>query len=158
MKQIGLTKEQRLAALQALCKDGKMKKVDCGYIYPSVIIDTPLKFKLGEGSHIGDFSYVSGEVSIGNWTIIGPHVYFWSSEHEIAPDKEICTQPINYEKITIGNDVWIGAMAIVTAGITIHDHVVVGANAVVTHDIPEYEIWAGVPAKKIGDRRTWKKQ
>lgn len=47
---------------------------------------------------------------------------------------------------------WIAANACVTRGITIGDGAVIGAGSVVTHDIPPYEIWAGVPAKKIGQR------
>jgi acetyltransferase-like isoleucine patch superfamily enzyme len=157
MKTQELTRGKRLAILEEMCKHGEIKQIDKGYYYSDALIDTPSKVKIGTGTHIGHFCYVSGEVEIGDWTIIAPNVYIWASEHEISPDKEICLQSINYGKIKIGNDVWIGAKSIITNGITIHDHAVIAAGAVVTHDVPEYEIWAGVPAKKIGDRRTWKK-
>jgi acetyltransferase-like isoleucine patch superfamily enzyme len=53
------------------------------------------------------------------------------------------------KKIMIGNDVWIGANAILLPGITIGDGAVIGAGAVVTKDVPPYAIVGGVPAKLI---------
>jgi virginiamycin A acetyltransferase len=49
--------------------------------------------------------------------------------------------------IVIGNDVWIGANAIILPGVAIGDGAVIGAGAVVSHDIPPYAIAAGVPAR-----------
>jgi chloramphenicol O-acetyltransferase type B len=57
-----------------------------------------------------------------------------------------------YNPIIIGNDVWIGARAIIMDGVTIGDGAIVAANAVVTKDIPAYAIVAGVPAKVISYR------
>ena len=53
---------------------------------------------------------------------------------------------------TIGADVWIGVNAIIRSGVTIGTGSVIGAGSVVLNDIPEYEIWAGNPARKIRDR------
>ena len=52
-------------------------------------------------------------------------------------------------KCNIGNDVWIGVDAIILRGVTISNGAVVAANAVVTHDVPEFAVVAGVPAKII---------
>ena len=54
--------------------------------------------------------------------------------------------------IEIGDDVWIGAGAVITPGVMVGRGAVIGANSVVTHHVPEYEVWAGVPARKIGER------
>ena len=51
--------------------------------------------------------------------------------------------------IHIGNNVHIGFDTIIMPGVTIGDNVIVGCGAVVTHDIPNNEVWAGIPAKKI---------
>jgi acetyltransferase-like isoleucine patch superfamily enzyme len=51
-------------------------------------------------------------------------------------------------------DVWIGYGAIIMAGIPIGRGAIVAAGAVVTQDVPPYEIWGGVPARKIRDRFT----
>ena len=69
---------------------------------------------------------------------------------KIPKDKVVPSIPS--KPVKIGNDVWIGTRVVIMDGITIGDGAVVGANAVVTHDVPPYEIWAGVPAKPIGKR------
>jgi virginiamycin A acetyltransferase len=51
--------------------------------------------------------------------------------------------------IVIGNDVTIGANAIILPGVKIGDSAIIGAGAVVSHDIPPYAIAAGVPAKVL---------
>jgi acetyltransferase-like isoleucine patch superfamily enzyme len=61
-------------------------------------------------------------------------------------------QPSNEAEVIIGNDVWIGANSILLKGVKISDGAVVGAGSVVTRSIPSYEIWAGIPAKKISER------
>ncbi len=59
-----------------------------------------------------------------------------------------CDVPfVEYKRILIGNDVWIGARAVVLDGVTIGDGAIVGACAVVTKDVPPFAIVAGVPAK-----------
>lgn len=52
----------------------------------------------------------------------------------------------------IGNDVWIAAGAQVLRGVKVGDGAVLGGGTIVTKDVPPYEIWAGVPARKIGQR------
>ena len=52
-----------------------------------------------------------------------------------------------YQRVIIGNDVWIGANSVVMPGIRIGNGVVVGAGAVVTRDVPDYAVVAGVPAR-----------
>ena len=128
---------------------------DRGRIHKSVRIYHGNGFKLGESSVVSDDCYIDaqGGIEIGNNTIIGSHTHIYSSEHGIVPNQPIREQPNVRKKTIIGNDVWIGGGVIITGGVTIGNHVIVGAGAVVTHNIPEWEIWAGNPAKKIGDRR-----
>jgi len=56
--------------------------------------------------------------------------------------------------VLIGNDVWLGARVVVTAGVTIGDGCIVGAGAIVTKDLPAESIAAGVPARVIGQREV----
>jgi acetyltransferase-like isoleucine patch superfamily enzyme len=56
---------------------------------------------------------------------------------------------VETDRITIGNDVWIGINAIIKDGITIGNGAIVGAGAVVVKDVEPYSIVGGVPAKLI---------
>lgn len=51
--------------------------------------------------------------------------------------------------IHIKEGAWIGSFAIILGGVTIGKHSVIGAGAVVTKDVPDYEVWVGVPARFI---------
>ncbi|SJZ75231.1 DapH/DapD/GlmU-related protein [Photobacterium toruni] len=116
------------------------------------------KVFIGKGTYINRGAIVAcGKIgkycSIGYYAVIGGH------EH---PINEMYTSPhyykknINYDDLSnppvIGDDVWIGAHAIVKQGIVIGKGAIIGAGAVVTHNVESYHIVAGVPAKKIGQR------
>ena len=57
---------------------------------------------------------------------------------------------VKYDKLTIGNDVWIGQYAVILPSVrTIGDGAVIGAGSIVTKDVPDYAIVVGNPAKVI---------
>jgi acetyltransferase-like isoleucine patch superfamily enzyme len=58
------------------------------------------------------------------------------------------------KKITIGNNCHIGYGTFIKPGISIGDNSIIGANSVVTKNVPNNEVWAGIPAKKIKNRKT----
>ena len=81
---------------------------------------------------------------------MGPDVKIYSRNHKYDRlDIPIQDQGKEYFSTTLGNDVWLGANVIVTAGVNIGNHVIVAAGAVVTKDIPDYAIVGGVPAKVL---------
>jgi acetyltransferase-like isoleucine patch superfamily enzyme len=70
-----------------------------------------------------------------------------------APDQDD-SHEARAARVIFGNDVWVGAGAIIFHGVTVGDGAVIGAGSVVTHDVPPYAIVAGSPAKIIKYRFT----
>ena len=89
----------------------------------------------------------------------GPGLTVITGDHRIdVRDKymdEITAQeklPENDQPVVIEEDVWCGANVTVLKGVTVKRGSVIAAGAVVTTDVGEYEIWGGVPARKIKNR------
>ena len=59
----------------------------------------------------------------------------------------------NKEPITIGDNVFIGSRSVILGGVNIGSNVVIGACSLVNKDVPSDTVYAGVPAKKIGEFR-----
>lgn len=92
----------------------------------------------------------NGQISIGNDCLIGPNVQLLAVSHDVDPQERLAKH--NYvDNITIGNNVWVGAGAIIFSGVTIGDNAVVGAGSVVTKNVDEQSFYGGNPAKKIKD-------
>ena len=91
-------------------------------------------------------------ITLGNHCLIASGCRFIDHDHGMERGRLMKEQPCPGEPIIIGNDVWIGANAVVLKGVHIGDGAIVAAGAVVTKSIPPYEIWGGVPAKKLGTR------
>lgn len=87
-----------------------------------------------------------GGIYIGEGSLIGHAVVLATLNHDMDPEKR---QQLHPAPIVIGKRVWIGANAVVTAGVTIGDNAVVAAGAVVTKDVPANAVVGGVPAKLI---------
>jgi acetyltransferase-like isoleucine patch superfamily enzyme len=104
--------------------------------------------RLGDRVEINNFCIVNGTggVDIGDCTVIGPGARIISYQHRHARGATIQSQPVDARPIRIGRDVWLGANAIILAGVTIGDGAVVAAGAVVRNDVPAYAVVAGVPA------------
>lgn len=116
---------------------------------------------IGDYCAIGPQSFIQADGTIGDFLMTGPGVHVvgradhamnevgrpmllssWVGERERA-DEDV---------VEIGDDVWIGAAAIVLGGVRIGTGAVVGAGAVVTQDVAEFSIVAGNPARVIGER------
>ena len=112
--------------------------------YPVVSIGD--RCLIGRGSGIvGHFS-----IEIGNDVWTGHNVYITDQNHGY----EDVTRPISHQSqperaVKIGDGSWLGYGSVVLPGVTIGRHVVIGANSDVTHDIPDFSVAVGVPAKVI---------
>lgn len=141
------------------CND-KNSRISVG---KSTGISSFVKIKVQEGGFvdIGDhcsihsFSviYGNGGVTIGNHVRIATSVIIVPNNHNFDDiSKNIYEQGISKKEIVIKDDVWIGAGAIILAGVTIGAHSVIAAGCVVTKDVPENSVVAGVPGRVIRKR------
>ncbi len=92
------------------------------------------------------------------WLIeIGDNVTMAPRVHILCHDAST-KQFLNYTKIgrvTIGDNVFIGAESVVLPGVTIGSNVVIGANSTVTHDIPDNSVAVGSPARVISSLEAY---
>jgi acetyltransferase-like isoleucine patch superfamily enzyme len=112
-------------------------------------------FTIGDNSHLGADVYVNcvyGNVTIGDNTAIGPKTIILVYSNHYEHGKLIRETHITKD-IVIGDDVFIGAGAIILPGIQIGNGAVIGAGSIVTKNVLPYTIVAGNPAKKIKDRQ-----
>lgn len=94
--------------------------------------------------------YIQGGngISIGDDTLFAPGVKIISANHD--PRQDIHEWAPS-SPITIGQNCWIGANAVILPGVTLGDRCIVGAGAVVTKSFPAGSVVAGVPAAPIKD-------
>lgn len=104
--------------------------------------------RLGRGVEINTYTMLDGTggIEIGDGTLIGPGVRLISYQHRFAGRQPVNGQATDARPIVIGRDVWIGANAVVLAGIQIGEGAIVGAGAVVTRDVAAWSVVTGVPA------------
>lgn len=131
-------------------------------IRPNVFL---LKTKVGRYSRIRKNCHIA-YADIGNFTVISrnvivcpgahpmnyltPHSIFYKSDwgwHEKDWRKDI---DFTWEqRVSIGNEVWIGLNSIIMEGVTIGDGAIVATGSIVTKDVPPFAVVGGIPAKVI---------
>lgn len=84
----------------------------------------------------------------------GVIVYSQSNQYRADPARPVLDQPLVHAPVHVGDDVWIGAGAVLLPGVTVGDHAVIGAGAVVTSDVAPWTVVAGVPARVVTTRRS----
>lgn len=132
-------------------------------IEKSVDIHKQLEY-IGDGTYICQGTYIYHCEKIGKYCSIARDVGIGIGSH---PTDWTYTSPLFYnksrglvekstydyikkdKKVVIGNDVWIGAKALILNGVNVGNGAIIAAGSVVTKDIEPYAIVAGVPAKVI---------
>ena len=163
----------RRVLLRLLCK----RTGNDVQVGPNVVLKHPETMEFGGSVFIGAQAMIQGRFDgtcrIGSHVWIGPQAYFdarkliiedyvgWGpgakvlgSAHTGTPiDEPIITTGLVIKPVTVGHGADIGMNASILPGVHIGAHAIVGAGAVVTHDVPDYAIVAGVPARILRDRR-----
>ena len=113
--------------------------------------------RIGQKSLIGEYNVLRGQggITIGDRVYFAPLVQLLAVNHVYAdPTRPMVEQGITAEGITIEDDVWIGAGAIVTDGVRIGRGAVVAAGAVVTQDVAPHTVVGGTPARLLKEITT----
>ncbi|TEW51238.1 acyltransferase [Psychromonas algicola] len=108
--------------------------------------------QIGKKSYVGLYSYINGDIRIGENVLIGPHANIVGSNHLFRSEDNFFsgrTDEIT-GRVIIEDGVWLTGGVTVTPGCRIGKCSLICANSVVTKDIPAYSIAAGTPAKIIG--------
>lgn len=135
---------------------GKVKMGKGSSVAPTALLRYSHNITIGENTHInhlcGLWAGKQGIIKIGSNVLFGPGVYLVAANHRYKKGQLISEQEGEQRFVEIGNDVWIGANAIVLPGVKVGQGSVIGAGAVVTSDVPPYSVVAGNPAKIIKKR------
>ena len=118
-------------------------------IYRMVVIHAAKKVSIGSRCAIAEFVHIwgGGGIIIGDDVIIASHAVITSQSHD---KNATCYRESSFRsKVVIGNNVWIGAGAIILPGVALGSGSIIGAGAVVTRDVQAGTIVAGVPARII---------
>lgn len=111
--------------------------------------------KIGDNSEFGQRCLIHSDVSIGSHVIMGPDVKIYSRNHIFESiDVPIATQGKEGSPTSIGDDVWLGANAVILPGVRVGSHSIIAAGAIVSKDIPEYAVVGGNPAEIIRFRNA----
>ena len=105
---------------------------------------------IGDHTRVGLHNTIIGPVTIGNHVNLAQGITVTALNHNFSnTNKRIDEQGVSTNAVTIDDDVWVGANAVILPGVKIGNHCVVAAGAVVTKDVPPHSLVEGVPAKVI---------
>ncbi|MEK4517186.1 acyltransferase [Paenibacillus sp. FSL H8-0122] len=137
---------------QAIVLPDQLVLGDRSYIAGGAIIRST-RLVTGSDCSMNSYSILSGDITMGNGVRIASHASLYGFNHGYAvTDVPVFRQPLTVKGIVIGDDVWIGANAVILDGVRIGSHSIVAAGAIVTRDVPAYSIVGGNPARLIRSR------
>jgi acetyltransferase-like isoleucine patch superfamily enzyme len=140
---------------QVALGDRVILQEDVSFFYDSYWKPGP-SIRIGDDSFVGrgcEFN-VRASVRVGRRCLIAAGCKFIDQNHQFASRAMIADQARTEAPIVIEEGAWLGANVVVLAGVTIGAGAVIGACALVNRSVPAGEIWAGVPARKIGSRQV----
>jgi acetyltransferase-like isoleucine patch superfamily enzyme len=137
---------------------GPVEIGDRAQIFPETVIET------GDGGSlaVGADTFImprcqllalKAPIRIGSHVQIAQECAFYPYQHGIQMGELIVKQPLTTRGgIEIGDDAWLGHGTVVMSGVRIGTGAVIGARSVVMHDVPDYAIAMGAPARVVGMR------
>jgi acetyltransferase-like isoleucine patch superfamily enzyme len=119
-------------------------------IYGGAEVRAPWKISIGRYSVVGNKATLDGRggLEIKECVNISTEVMIWTMQHDHRdPQFAAYSKPVVIEDYA-----WLGPRVIVLPGVVVAKGCVVAAGAVVTRSTEEYGIYAGIPARRIGER------
>jgi len=126
------------------------------HVYPNAHIWAPWNLEIG--SHVGIADEVTiynmDAIRIGDYCVISQGAHLCGGSH----DFNLANFQLVVAPIVLQPRVWVCAEAFIASGVTIPRGAVIGARSVVTRSLPDaWAVYAGVPARKIGERTKHEK-
>ncbi len=127
-----------------------------GHVGFGAWVEAPVYVDYGWNVSLGDRAFLNfgcvlldcAPITVGAGSLIGPGVQLCAAAHPVDPDER--RRGVEYaQPISVGDNVWIGAGTIVSAGVAIGNDTVVGAGSVVVRDLPSGVLAAGTPARVL---------
>jgi galactoside O-acetyltransferase len=127
-------------------------------------IDDFTRIEGGEGVEIGRYVHISSFCSIfaGGKALVGDYACMAEGSRILTGSEQLdaamsSVAPTPWRRVVTATSIldhlaFLATNAVMLAGTVVGVGAVVGAGSVVTRDVPPWEVWAGVPAKKIAER------
>jgi UDP-2-acetamido-3-amino-2,3-dideoxy-glucuronate N-acetyltransferase len=130
------------------CKIGDLTKI-------GAFVEIQKNSTVGARCKISSHSFICEGVTIEDNVFVGHGVMFINDRYPRATASEELQTEKDWKVIStlVKRGASIGSGAVVMCGVTLGQQAMVGAGSVVTHDVPDYAIALGVPAKVVGDIR-----
>ena len=87
------------------------------------------------------------QITIGDYVSFGHNCMILTGQHDYMFRGDVRQKNSINKPVTIKDGAWIASGVIILPGVTIGENSVIGAGSVVTHDVPDNELWFGVPAR-----------
>lgn len=142
-------KRCRIASTAVITDKNSLQLEDNVWINHYVRIDASGGVKIGEGCQIGYGSCILSHSTHNSIRLMGYHFMEYNAKDRAG---------YIAKQTTIGRYTFVGGGSYIMPGVTVGKGCVIGVNSVVTHDIPNYSVAIGSPAKIVGSTKTIDKE
>lgn len=122
----------------------------------NVFVENNAKIEIGDNCFFNNDCSLNArnQIKIGNNTIMGENVKIYDHNHVFKDkNKKIVEQGFKSEKVSIGNNCWIGSNTVILKGVTIGDNVIIGAGCVISDNIKDNKIVRNKECLEVEDRK-----